>query len=104
MLNRLLEESFPGHQELKAQILTSHFGIIDDNHSLEIIPTNSDAAPVVKTVPVEASAADEDGMPIESLLFTRHGLAYMLEILRADGGRVKCLPPVTAFNVMVLGV
>ena len=104
MLSRLLDTSFPGQPELKAQVLTSRFGVIDKNQSLEIFPTNSVVPPVVKTIPVEAYASDEDGVHIESLLFTRHGLAYMLEILRADGKQIKQLPPATAFNVMVLGV
>lgn len=104
MLTRLLEAPFPGQQELKAQVLNSRFRIIDNNQSLEIIPTSSDPAPVVKTIPVEALAADEEGVPIQSLLFVRHGLAYMLEIIRADGEQVRLLPPARAFNVTVLGV
>jgi YD repeat-containing protein len=102
ILSRLLDAPFPGQPELKTQVLTSRFRIIDNNQSLEIFPTSAVAAPVVKTIPVEASAPDEDGVPIQSLLFTRHGLAYMLEILRADGKQVKRLPSAPAFNVTVL--
>lgn len=104
MLTRLLNAPFPGQQELKSQVLTSHFRAIDINQSLEIFPTSSIVAPVVKRIPVEAYAADEDGVQIQLLLFTRQGLAYMLEVLRGDGEQVKRLPPVSAFNVTVLGV
>lgn len=104
MLCQLLDAPFPGQAELKTQILASRFRVIDKNQSLEIFPTSAVAAPVVKTIPVEASARDADGVPIQSLLFTRHGLAYMLEILRADGEQVKRLPSAPAFNVSVLGV
>ena len=104
ILSLLLDAQFPGQQELKAQILASRFTVIDKNQSLEIFPKTALAAPVVKTIPVEASTYDEDGVPIQSLLFTRHGMAYMLEIIRADGEQVKCLPPAVAFSVTVLGV
>lgn len=104
MLFCLLNASFPGQPELKAQVLTARFAVIDKNQNLEIFPANSVAAPVVKTIPVWAYAADEDGVPIEPLLFTRHGLAYMLEVLRADGQQIKRLPPASAFSVTVLGV
>jgi len=104
MLTRLLNASFPGQQELKSQVLDSRFRVIDGNQSLEIFPTSSIAAPVAKRIPVEAYAADEDGMQIQLLLFTRQGLAYMLEVLRGDGEQVKRLPPASAFNVTVLGV
>ena len=102
MLCRFLNTPFPGQAELLTQIVNSRFSIIDDNQSLEICPPNSVPAPVIKTIPVEAYASDKDGVPILSLLFTRNGLAYMLEIFRADGGQLTELPPVTAFNIMVL--
>jgi hypothetical protein len=102
MLSRLLDASFPGQQELRAQVFASHFQAIDQNQSLKISPRADLSAPVVKTIPVEAWASGEDGIPIQALLFTRHGLAYMLEILRADGGLIKRLPPASAFDVTVL--
>jgi hypothetical protein len=103
MLSRLLNASFPGQQDLKLQVLESRFRVIDKNQSLEILPTSSAATRVVRTVPVEARTLDVDGVPIESLLFTRHGFAYMLEIMRADGEPVKRLPPATAFDIIALG-
>lgn len=104
VLSRLLNAPFSGQPELKAQVLAARFRVIDDNQSLEIIPTSSVPAPIIKTVPVWVSAADEDGVPIELLLFTRHGSAYMLEVLRADGEQVKRLPPGISLKIMVLGV
>jgi hypothetical protein len=102
LLCRLLNVSFPGQQELKSQIMASHFRVIDANQSLEISPMSNIAAPVVKTVPVEGLASDKDGVPIQALLFTRRGAAYMLEILRGDGDSVKTLPPASAFDIIVL--
>jgi hypothetical protein len=103
ILSRLLDTPFPGQHELAAQVRNSRFRIIDKNQSLEILPSSSVATSVVKTVPVEASAPDEDSVPIQVLLFTRHGLAYMLEILRADGEQIKRLPLASAFDIIVLG-
>jgi hypothetical protein len=103
VLRSMLNATFPGQEELRMQILASHFRIVDKNQSLSILPDDGSAAPVVKTIPVEASAADEDGVPIQLLLFTRHGFAYMLEIIRADGQPVKQMPQSDEFVVMVLG-
>ena len=105
MLIRLLDAPFPGQKELKTQVLDGRFRVLDENLSLEIRSNCSTVAPapVVKTIPVEAGALDVDEVPIQVLLFTRHGLAYMLEILRPDGNQVKSMPPPNVFEVMVLG-
>jgi hypothetical protein len=102
MLSRLLGAAFQGQQELRTQILTARFTTMENGQSLEISPVNTEPAPVVKTIPVEASALDEDGVPIQALLFTGHGLAYMLDVFRADGDPIRRLPPPSAFEVMVL--
>ena len=103
ILSRLLDASFIGKRELATQILASRFKIIDANQSLEILATDSIRAPVIKTIPVEASAMDDNGLQIQVLLFTRHGLPYMLEVLRVDGGEISRLPPSDSFSVTVLG-
>src|SRR4051794_25945389 len=103
ILSRLLDASFPGQQELKPQVLSAHFRVIDANQSLEISPRSNTPASVARTVPVEAFATDEDGTAIQALLFTKHGMAYMLEVLRGDGEPVQRLPPASAFGIMVLG-
>lgn len=87
---------------MKAQLEAAEFEIIDSNQSVAIFPPETQSAPVTKTVPVEAHAADVDGVPIELLLFTRKGGAYMLEVLRADGNKVQALPAADEFHVMVL--
>lgn len=104
ILSRLLNVSFPGQPQLKAQVLSSRFAMFDNSRSLEIFPLKCDAAPVAKTIPVEAFASDCDGVLIQSLLFTRHGMAYMLEVIREDGNEIRDLPPASKFEVIVLGV
>ena len=77
IMRRLLDASFPGQQGLKTQLLGSRFRLIDANQSLEITSESGIAAPVIKTIPVEAVASDEDGTPIQlvTLIYkTRSGL------------------------------
>src|SRR4051812_36941694 len=78
MLIRLLDTPFPGQKELKSQVLSSLFTTINER-SIEIFPTVSTPAPVVKTVPVEAVAYVKDE-PISALLYTSKGFAYLFEI------------------------
>jgi len=102
MIARLLGASFPGQHEVAEQLATARFEIIDGNKSLNIFPSASVKAPVQKTIPVEASVADKDGILIQVLLFVRAGAVYMLEILREDGEPVKEMPSVDKFDVVVL--
>lgn len=102
LLTRLLNVDFPGRFQLKDQIATANYKIIDANQSLSISPTNGIPGEFLKTIPVEANAQDHDEVPIQALLFIREGFAYMLEILRGDGNPVKLFPPATKFEVMVL--
>jgi hypothetical protein len=102
MISCLLNVSFPGNPEISRQLKTAEFEVIDANRSLRICPSILVNAPVEKTIPVEASALDTDGIPIEVLLFTRRGVVNMLEILRGDGRTVKEMPSVDQFKVMVL--
>lgn len=103
MISCLLKHSFPGIQEISHQIESASFEIIDKNKSLGVFPSISIAAPVIKTIPIEARAVDTDGVPIEVLLFTRKGFVCMLEILRGDGEKVENLPEVDQFEVILLG-
>lgn len=102
MLYLLLNADFPGKNEVRAQLLSSKFDIIDKNGSLGIYPQTEIQAPVVKTAPVEAYARDRDGIVIQVILFTRNGFVYMLEVLRESNDNVTEIPPVDRFEVMVL--
>ena len=98
----LLGMDFPGKKEIKDQIISGIFEVIDENGSLAIHPVSKIKAPVVKTIPVEAWAQDSDGASIQALLFTRNGFVYMFEILRGDGEPIKHLPSSGKFEVIVL--
>jgi hypothetical protein len=76
--------------------------LICQNQSLEILAPPDRAAPVVKTVPVEGWAEDQEGVWIQSPLFTRNGLAYLFDDLRGDGVPIVQPPPAEAFAVLVL--
>jgi hypothetical protein len=102
ILAKLLRADFPGKAEITQQINTARFRIIDANQSLGISALDSLVAPVVKTIPVEAYATDQDGALVQIMLFTRGGRAYMLEILREDGNSVREFPLIEKFTVLVL--
>ena len=93
---------FPGKAEIKEQLFSAQYEVIDTNGTLDICPIKIEKAPVVKTIPVEAEGEDLDGIPISVLLFTRDGLVYMLEVLRMDGEKVKQLPEASTFELIVL--
>lgn len=99
----ILNAEFSGKNEIKRQVLSSKFKIIDVNGSMSILPSRKEKAPILKTIPVEAYAQDQDGIEIQVLLFTERRIVYMLEISRVDSERVIELPPANKFEVMVLG-
>ena len=102
IFEKLLNSSFKGRNEIYRQLLSARFEVIDTNQSLNIIPLDTAVAPVEKTIPVEAHGKDGDGCEIQVLLFTRNGVAYMLEVIREDGLPVEKLPAVDTFEVMIL--
>lgn len=100
----LLNTTFVGRDQIKLQLETAYFEIIDKNGSLKIYPQFAKEAPIEKTIPVESWAYDSDGILIQILLFTINGVVNMLEIIREDGKAVFKMPFVEEFKVIVLGV
>jgi len=106
LLSRLLdvaEENEPGRyavQELRAQAATCRVRTITeygDNYGsfeleLPFSPPFDHLEPIVDTI-----ADDEDGVPIEAILFLANGRLYELEIVRADGLPLKKMPAATQF-------
>ena len=93
-LAKLLEEPFPGRDELVAQLPT--LGVEPccscGCGSLGLRCKGGPPAPVTTNPPVNANTADHDGTPIEVLLHVRDGVMRELEVHRVDGGPVARLP------------
>ena|SRR5581483_7838826 len=102
LLDRLLEANFPGRDELAQLIRNVEVRRIDDEGSLELRSKNPGSAPVIKRIPVEAEAKDQDGIDIHVLLHVIDGRPAELEVFKDDGSGVKEMPPPPAFELIVL--
>jgi len=102
LLHRLLRADFPGRDELAGMIDEVEVKTIDEIGSLELRSRSPIMAPVIKRVPVEAEAADEDGYFIHVLLHVINGRPSELEIFKDDGSTVRRMPPPSDFELIVL--
>jgi hypothetical protein len=102
LLERLLEAEFPGRDELAPMVRNILARTIDEDGGLELRSEVSGEAPVVKRIPVEAEAKDDDGFRVHVLLHVVGGRPTELEIYKDDGSRVKRMPPASAFELIVL--
>jgi hypothetical protein len=102
LLERLLEAEFPGRDELAPMVRSILVRTIDEDGGLELRSEVSGEAPVVKRIPVEAEAKDDDGFRVHALLHVVGGKPTELEIYKDDGSRVKRMPPASAFVLIVL--
>ena len=102
MLERLLEADFPGRGELAPLLRDVLVRTVDEDGGLELKSQVEGKAAVVRRVPVEAEARDEDGVVIHMLLHVVHGKPVELEFFREDGATVKRIAPPSAFDVIVL--
>ena len=92
LLNRLLEEPFPGRDEFALQLSGSQVRIVDADGSMEFHVTSADVAPVRHRVPAEARYDDSDGTPVHLLLHVVDGRVAQLEIYKADGSTIERRP------------
>jgi hypothetical protein len=102
LLERLVEADFPGREDILRMIHDIQVKTIDDEGSLELQSGSSEKASVVKRIPVEAEARDEDGITIHVLLHVKDGHPVELEIFKDDGSCVKRMPAPSAFELIVL--
>lgn len=102
LLERLLEVDFPGKGELVPLLRNLLVKTIDEHGCLELRSQAEGKSPVVKRVPVEAEAKDEDGVVIHMLLHVVEGRPAELEFFRDDGAAIKQIPPPSAFELIVL--
>jgi hypothetical protein len=101
-LLRLMQDDFPGRQEVQQQLESAEYELVGANGSLQIFPRGAPIAPVKKRIPVEAYSFDRDETVVMVLLFTRRGFVSRLEILRGDGAPLQKRPEPDDLNVTVL--
>jgi hypothetical protein len=103
LMQRLLAADFPGKEEIAKQLAGCRVRIIDDEGSLEFEPRDAARpATVKKRIPVEADAADEDGIHVHFLLHVVKGFAKELEVYKDDGSPIKRMPCPDDLEVIVL--
>jgi hypothetical protein len=102
LLERLLEAEFPGREELAPMVRNILVRTIDEDGGLELRSQVEGQSRVVKRVPVEAAAEDEDGVVIHVLLHVVDGRPVELEFFREDGATVKRMPSPSALDLIVL--
>ncbi|MFI5093025.1 MAG: hypothetical protein WCE50_14800 [Candidatus Acidiferrum sp.] len=102
LLERLLEAEFPGKDELAPMVRSILVRTTDVDGGLELRSQTEGKSPVVKRVPVEAEAKDEDGVVIHMLLHVVDGKPVVLEIFREDGATVRRMPDPSALELIVL--
>jgi hypothetical protein len=102
LLERLLEAELSGRDELVPLLQRILVRTIDEDGGLKFQSQTEGKAPVVKRVPVEAEAKDEDGAVIHMLLHVVEGRPAELEFFREDTATVKRTPAPLAFELIVL--
>ena len=102
LLERLLEADFSGRNELAPLLRNAIVRTIDEDRGLELESRLQGKAAVMRRIPVEAEAKDEDGVVIHMLLHVVDGRPVELEFFREDGTTVRKVPSPSAFDLIVL--
>ena len=102
VLDRLLDEPFPGRDEISEQLEGCSVQTIDEEGSVRLMPRKHIKAEVLQSVPTEAEAEDLDGMTIHALLHVKEGVANLLEFYKDDGSPIVQLPDPEKWRVMHL--
>lgn len=93
LIDRLLEEDFPGRDAILQQIRSSRVKEWDDrNGSLQFDVGPSPLALTTSRIPVEGEFEDVDGVTIHILLHVVNGHVKDLEVYKDDSSEVIKLP------------
>jgi hypothetical protein len=96
LIQKLLSLPFPGRDELAAQAATALVRTGNDPSDESVllsVDPSLPRAPGLYRVPVDATAPDTDGMPIEFLMHVGDdGRLLEIEIYRVDGEPIRQMP------------
>jgi hypothetical protein len=102
IIDRLLEKTFPGRDEICEQLRKCLVRTIDEDKSLEFLERSNVKAEVEKRIPVEAEVHDTDGILIHILLHVVDGKVNELEIYKEDGSPIIERPDPSKLKVVCL--
>lgn len=104
MLLRLLSADFQGNATLRSQFEHVRVGAKCSCGCPSIIfdvdKSKAEKASVSNRIPIEAEAADSDGMKIHYLLHVVEGFLFELEIYREDSEKILTLPNAEALQIV----
>ncbi len=104
LLDRLLTRDFPGRDALKDQLRSVRIAadcLTCASRELTVASKVARAG-VARRIPVEATGADEDGVPIHVLLHVVDGAIFSVEVFRDDGGEIRRMPSVDSLDVVAI--
>src|SRR5499433_1494128 len=102
IISRLLEEAFPGRDEIGEQMKNCLVRAIDEDKSLEFLVKSDVKAKVKKRIPVEAEFEDADGVLIHILVHVIDGKVNELEIYKEDRSPIIESPDPSRLKVVCL--
>jgi hypothetical protein len=91
LIERLLNQDFPGRDELRIQLQSATARQVLDDGTLELRCESGLKAPVRDRVPTEGTCRDIDGGTVDVLLHVVDGVMKELEILKHGGPLLR--PP-----------
>lgn len=105
ILAKLLENSFPGRNELREQIKTARVQTLteykDNYGSIVFKEIKGEKANTIGRVPVEAKTIDQAGGPILILLHVIDGYIDELEFVRLDGKSMQGLADIARMEITI---
>jgi hypothetical protein len=102
IIDKLLEKSFPGRDEIYEQMKNCLVRTLDEDESLEFLVKSNVKAKVKRRIPVEAEFQDIDGVLIHILLHVIDGKVNELEIYKEDGSPIIENPDPSKLKVVYL--
>lgn len=99
VLEKLLEPSFPGRDELRAQVKLVEAREIDGDGCIEFSTVAAARAEVRFNIPTEGEYRDVDGITLHVQLHVMDGFIKELEVYKEDGSIPSGLPPVSDMKI-----
>jgi hypothetical protein len=99
VLDKLLEPSFPGRDELLAQVKLAEAKEIDDDGCIEFSRVSAARFQAKSSIPTEGEYRDVDGTTLHVQLHVVDGFVKQLELYKEDGSVPTGLPPASELRV-----
>ncbi|HZL28440.1 MAG TPA: hypothetical protein VFC39_18095 [Acidobacteriaceae bacterium] len=99
VLDKLLEPSFPGRDELLAQVKLARARELDDDGCIEFSRVPAARSQAQFSIPTEGEYRDVEGITLHVQLHVVDGFVKQLELYKEDGSIPTGLPPASELRV-----